>query len=66
MMMRKKNKTLYMLKKIKIFIFGERAKPIPFKKGVRTLYPKERPTLDEWIEQYKVSMLFEKRVIYMD
>lgn len=47
-------------------LFGTTANPIPFKKGVTTRYPQERPTFDEWCKQLKVSCLHGKQVVYMN
>jgi hypothetical protein len=48
------------------FLFGERAIAIPFKNGVTTRYPQERPTFDEWCKQLKVSCLHGKSIVCMD
>lgn len=32
----------------------------------RTVYPKNQPKFDEWVRQYQVSMLYDRKPVYME
>ena len=52
--------------KIKEFVFGIRAKgeKLP-KPTVRTLHIQERPSENEWLREYKCSILYNKKAVYI-
>jgi hypothetical protein len=54
-------------KKINVFIFGIRVKgeklPIP---TVRTLHIQERPSENEWLREFKCSILHNKKAVYIN
>jgi hypothetical protein len=55
-----------MKKFIMELLFGKITTPIPHNTGIRTSYPQERPTFDEWCKQLKVSCLHGKSIVCMD
>jgi len=57
-----------MLKFIKELIFGRVAKPVcerP-KPGSKTTYFGGYTTFDEWCKEFNVSMLYDRKTIYLD
>lgn len=32
----------------------------------KTTVPKERPSFEQWVKQYNVSMMWDRKVIYID
>lgn len=56
-----------MKKIIKEFIFGVRRSPVDvMSTGFRTVIPKKQPTYQEWCKQFNVSMLHDKKRIYLN
>jgi hypothetical protein len=56
-----------MLKKIRVFILGERAKgEYAYRKcNFITTYPLERPIFDEWCKELRVSCLHGKKIVHL-
>jgi hypothetical protein len=49
------------------FIIGRRAKPVePFYPGVKTLNISNRPSFQEWCKEFRVSMLYDRKLIEMN
>lgn len=56
------------MKKIIIeFVFGRRATPVEsFSPGVTTKNINNRPSFQEWCKEFKVSMLYDRKLIEMN
>lgn len=56
------------IKKVRTFILGERAKgEYAYKKPTfRTVYPDRQLSEDEWNNEFRVSCLHGKKVVYMN
>ena len=52
---------------IKILIFGVRRKPVDtISTGFHSLYPKNQPSYEEWCKEFPVSMLHDRKAIYLN
>ena len=47
-------------------LYGKAANPIPHNTGVRTSYPQERLSFEEWCKQFRVSCMHGKDIVYMN
>lgn len=53
--------------KIKELIFGVRTKPVEtFSTGFKSCYPKERLSYQQWCEEFRVSMLHDKKITHLE
>lgn len=51
----------------KEFVFGVRREPVePISTGFKTLKPKDQPNYHNWVKEFRVSMLHDRKVIHMD
>lgn len=54
-------------KKINIFLFGMRVKGEKLKSPtVRTLHIQERPSENEWLKEFRCSILHNKKAVYIN
>jgi hypothetical protein len=54
------------MKTIKEFLFGRRREAVePFYPGITTLDIQNRPSFQEWCNEFRVSMLFDRRTIQL-
>jgi hypothetical protein len=55
-----------MIKKIKEIFFGVKAAPVDkFVDGFTTLVPTNQPPEDEWMKEFRVSILFDKKIVHI-
>jgi hypothetical protein len=56
------------MKKIKTFLFGQRVDPIDNCncKGIHHTYNKESINRDQWFIEFRVGMLYDRRIIEMN
>ena len=55
------------MKFIKELIFGVRRQPVDvMSTGLRTLEPKKKPSYEDWCNEFKVSMLYDRKAIYLE
>jgi hypothetical protein len=55
------------MKTIKEFLFGRRREPVePFYPGVKTTNINNRPSFQEWCKEFRVSMLYDRKLIEMN
>jgi hypothetical protein len=51
---------------IKQLIFGKRRKPVEsISTGFHSLYPKNPPSFEEWCKEFRVGMLYDRKVIHL-
>lgn len=52
------------MKKIKELIFGRVNSPVDtISTGVHTVHPKDEMSFQQWLRQYRVSMLYDRKTI---
>jgi hypothetical protein len=55
------------MKYIKEFLFGRRREAVePFYPGVKTLDMSNRPSFQQWCKEFRVSMLYDRKLIEMN
>lgn len=55
------------MKTIKEFLFGRRTAPVTtIKEGYRTVYPSKKPRQDQWMREFNVSLLHNKKAVYFN
>ena len=59
-----KNIKKFLKKTIFEFFFGEVVKGEIPKSGKKTIYPNKTLSFQEWVREYQVSMLFDKKVVH--
>lgn len=51
---------------IKKLIFGERRQPVDtISTGFKTTKPIHQPTYDEWCKEFRVGMLYDRKIIHL-
>lgn len=56
-----------LMTKIKELIFGVRREPVDtISTGLRTIKPENQPSYEEWCKQFNVSMLHDRKAIYLN
>lgn len=51
----------------KEFVFGVRREPVEsISTGFKTLKPKNQPSYQEWVKEFRVSMLHDRKTIYLN
>jgi len=60
-------KKFNIMKQIKELIFGRCAEPVcQVKEGYRTIYPENPPAEQEWREEFKVGMMYDRKIVHID
>jgi hypothetical protein len=55
-----------LMTKIKELIFGVRREPVEsISTGLRTIKPEKQPTYEEWCKEFRVSMLHDRKPVYL-
>lgn len=55
------------MKKIKELIFGRVRRPVDtISTGLHTVHPKDEMSFQQWLRQYRVSMLYDRRAIEIE
>lgn len=55
------------MKTVKEFLFGRRVAPVTtIKEGYRTVYPEKPLKQDQWMKEFRVSMLYNKQAVYFN
>lgn len=55
------------MKKIKELIFGRVRRPVDtISTGLHTVHPKDQMSFQQWLRQYRVSMLYDRRAIEIE
>lgn len=44
----------------------DRAIAYPIEQKFKSTYPKNQPSQEEWFKEFKVSMLYDRRTVYID
>ena len=56
-----------MSKLIKKLLFGKQTEPVcQFKTSFTTTHPVNKPTQSEWMQEFRVGMLYDRKVIYLN
>lgn len=55
------------MKHIKELLFGKRTEPVcDIKLGFKTTYPQQRPDQWSWAREFRVGMLADRKLVYLN
>lgn len=55
------------MKAIKEFLFGRRNQSVEtFKSGVTTIYPSNQPAQWDWMIEFRVGMLYDRKTLFIN
>lgn len=55
------------MKQIKELLFGRRIEPVcDIKLGFKTTYPQQRPDQWSWAREFRVGMLADRKLVYLN